>query len=568
MEWYTPPSNIDQLIKIVAVHDAGIPERSFMMKLKRALSQKVCTDWRDCFWTQALYSNLVQGAVNTYNTWVSINDPRLGYSISDWNAGRAYQSTRQTALLNMYADTSAILSQLATNLPTQDNTNMLNQINLKKNNLPLYVQGKGENGGAVALKVPKKTFWKRDNGPRVTYSWGGRRKGNMMNYYKYPMVVVGYEWTKNANFDNACQEYIDANYEMLKKINSLAFNNCDNENTLLDYWGLQSCGINDALSKFQRNIQSIKNQSNYVMSKLNNTAGFPQYTQAKSVDDLINNYYNWSPLNERLIGSTNYASLTKAQILLKISTMETHVKTLYGNCVLPTSRIALNTNDVPYCVTGDYVNAAQTCGTAISMSNGIGGGYGLEKLSDLWTDVSNSIPGNLKAESTLILNTCTNSCNKWVDMFNQWEEAEQKALSEPCISERPIESNNDPVLIKKANDWSIAASNHIKQLMIRLKNIQKYTQNYPNILQLKKDDVTLAPYSLPVTAVVKKDYNNSKNGESPMQSLVMIVPNGKPGQQGSKGISGLTGKQGSVGDDGPIGPMGNRNVPEFKPLNN
>ena len=556
MEWYSPPSNIQQLIRIVNAHyNSGCP-----------FDRGNTAHCKNLTWLIEIWNLKVVTA--TYYDWLKWKDPDWTHSISKYEAGLSYQSAKQYECTILFNATSDILTNASVYLTPQFLTDITDTITLLLGSMPIYVLGTGPNGSITQITVKREVFDYRGNGPRVSYSWGGRRKGDMMDYYKWIDVTIGYDWKRNEDFDSAIQSYKNKNSVMLQEINLNLYNNCNNPNALLDNIGLQSCGINDELNTFHQNIQSIKNQSNYVMSKIQNTAGFPQYAQAKQIDDIINNYYNWYPLNERSTYNPNYAKLTKAGISNYITAMTTHVQTLYGNCVIPTIHIGLNSDDVPNCVSGDYAKAAQKCGQAISKSNGIGGGYGLEKLTDLWTDVSNSIPGNMKTQSSLILNTSTNSCKKWVEMFNMWEEAELKALSEPCIPERPIESNNDPVLIKKANDWSIAASNRIKQLMIRLKKIQNYTQNYPNILQLKKDDVTLAPYSLPVTAIIKKDYNNSKNGEAPMQSLEMIVPNGKPGKPGSRGIMGLTGRQGGVGNDGPIGPVGNYNVPRFTPLNN
>ena len=206
------------------------------------------------------------------------------------------------------------------------------------------------------------------------------------------------------------------------------------------------------------------------------------------------------------------------------------------------------------CIKDDYVKSAQKCGQAIQMSKVYE--YGTDKLTDLWTDVSNSIPGNLKGSSTGILDSTNNSCTKWVDMFNVWQEEEAKALSEPCVPERPIINKNDPILIKIANEWNKSASDHIKQLKARLIKIEKYIKTYPNILHLNKKDIILAPYSMTPTANIKIKYDSSKNGESPNHYLEMIVPNGKPGEKGNKGYEGQSGYKGYSGTYGIEGDMG------------
>lgn len=489
------------------------------------------------------------------------------YDEYEHSQDRHKQYYKQQMLVEMYKDTTDKLLAAAPYFPiptgaTDDVQGMTDTITQRTKIPPVLIEGKGVDGSAT-IKYEEKYTYGRLRCISTDW-WGSCDKTGRTRYTEY--VFGAYVYNRNANFDEEVTQYITDDGIMRNKINSLCVNNCDNPNSLFDIGGLSTCGINATITAFRARIKTYKDQSDRVMSKIQNTSDFPQYSQAKLTDNYIKNAYNWSPsmrwIRWYLPGQSRVTVLTKKQIEGKLTLWESQIKKLYGDCSLPNTHVGLNSNNVLNCVTVDYTKAEQTCGAAITGSKGTGGGYGLEKLTDLWTDVSNSIPGNMNSQSSLILNTTTNSCQKWINMFNQWEKAEQAALSEPCIPEKPIESTNDPVLIKKANEWSIAASSHIEQLMKRLNKIQLYIQNYPNILQLNKDDVTLAPYSLPVTAIIRKDYNKSKNGESPMQYLEMIIPNGKPGPPGAQGPIGSQGrKYNGSGIAGPEGPPGKWMVP-------
>jgi len=367
--------------------------------------------------------------------------------------------------------------------------------------------------------------------------------------------LLQYNYTENANFYYKIDEY--KNYcdkVVTELIVNETQNNCDNPHTLLDRIGLQECGINNVINTFRSNIQVYKNHSNRVMEKIQNTPQFPQYAQAKLVDDKINEMYNWYPLDERSTINNGFAKLSKQQIIDTLQLWENTVITLYNNCVDNDTHIGIDADNIPLCVNNEYIKSAQRCGQAIKMSKVYE--YGTDKLTNLWTDVSNSIPGNLKGQSLGILDSTNNSCKKWVDMFNIWREEEAKAMSEPCAPERPIISANDPVMIKMADEWNKSASDHIAQLKARLIKITKYVRNYPNILHLNKKDIILAPYSMPATANIKIKYDSSESGESPNHYLEMIIPNGKPGERGDTGVKGIPGYNGYSGTVGDIGNMG------------
>ena len=473
--------------------------------------------------------------------------------MSVYNSYKATEREKQATVLLKIEQVSAAIRKALPYMPKDIQEKMFNDLNIYKDNLPIYCEN------VRPIYVPQ---W-RANAQHVNRS--GRRWGRRWRrrYYTWGWVseINRYDFTVNNNFSQQIAAYIQKVSAMETDIPTYIYNYCPNENSLVNTEGLQSCGINPIIQAFRDKIQIYKTQSNNVMEKLQNTEIFPQFQQALSVNNYINYAYNWYPMDQRSSYNNGYASLTQKQIKETIKLWEARIPTLYDMCVSKDTHCGLDTNEIPICVNDDYLKAAERCGQAIQMSKTYE--YGTDKLEKLWTDVSNSIPGNMVRQSSLILNTSNDSCKKWVDMFNVWEEMEREALAEPCVPERPITSTNDPVLIKLADDWNKSASEHIRQLRIRLEKIQKYIKKYPNIIDINKNNVTLAPHSMPATAIIKNDFSESKDGEGPMQHLEMIIPNGKPGESGNIGVTGIIGEKGQSGKRGPEGNIGNNYVPSF-----
>lgn len=463
------------------------------------------------------------------------------------------QSDKQQTVLDAIGVVNDVITGALKYIPSHTKSEMEEKLNIYRDNLPTYVKD---------IK-PIYVWTFEDHWKEVSHSrrrWGRRSRWRHWHSRWYSKLDR-YNYKKNVNFDNQIQTYIDQINAIKNDIPKFIFNFCLNENSLLNKEGLQSCGLNKVIQDFRDSIKVYKDKSNTVMSKIKNTKKFPQFKQAKKVDNFINSCYDWYPMDERSTYNTGYAKLTLSQIKAKIKMWSEEIPLLYDQCVLKDTHVGLDDNDIPICVRDDYLKSAEKCGQAIQMSNTYD--YGTDKLTALWIDVSNSIPGNISRQSSLILNTGNDSCKKWVDMFNLWEELEEKALAEPCAPERPIASTNDAVLVKMADDWNKSATDLIKQLKARLMKIQKYIQDYPNILDIKKDGVVLAPHSMTATAIIKKDFSQSKEGEAPKQYLEMIVPNGKPGEQGELGIVGIAGENGRSGLRGPEGSVGDINVPSF-----
>lgn len=474
-------------------------------------------------------------------------------TMAEYNAQKATEGDKQQTIIDAIDNVTDVITGALKYLPRKTKNEMEEKLNIYRENLPIYVEN---------IK-PIYVWTYQDHWKEVSHSrrrWGRRSRWRHWHSRWYSKLDR-YSYTLNSNFTNQIQTYIGQVNAIKIDIPKYIFNFCLNDNTLLNTTGLQSCGLNKVIQDFRDSIKVYKDKSNTVMSKIKNTKKFPQFKQAKKVDDFINSCYNWYPMDERSSYNTGYAKLTLSQIKAKIKMWSEEIPLLYDQCVLKDTHVGLDDNDIPICVKDDYLKSAEKCGQAIQMSNTYN--YGTDKLTALWIDVSNSVPGNISRQSSLILNTANDSCKKWVDMFNVWEELEDKALAEPCAPERPIASTNDAVLVQMADDWNKSATDLIKQLKARLMKIQKYIQDYPNILDIKKDNVILAPHSMPATAIIKKDFSQSKEGEAPKQYLEMIIPNGKPGEQGETGIVGIAGEKGRAGLRGPEGPVGDSNIPSF-----
>lgn len=475
-------------------------------------------------------------------------------TMDDYNRSIAEQSKQHTNIINIIDTALNEIIRALPYIPQEVRDDMNTKLNLYKDNLPIYVQN------IKPVYVPKwddKHSWYR----HMRRRWGKRYRGPNHYHGGWKTVLSHYTFDLNDNFRSQVINYINIAQLIITDIGKTVFNNCDNPNTLLNEQGMLSCGMNDEIRVFKEFILPYKKKSNYVMSLIKNTKDFPQYKQAEKVDNYINRVYDWYPMDTRSDYNNGYAKITMTKMKSSMSLWKGKISALYDLCISKNTHVGVDDNNVPICIKDDYINASNRCGQAIQMSKTYE--YGTDKLTDLWTDVSNSVPGNLVGGASTILNTSNASCKKWVDMFNIWEEMEQKALAEPCIPERPIASANDQVLIKMASDWNKSASDHIKQLKIRLLKIQTYIKNYPNVLNVKKEGITLAPSSMTPTAIIKKDYSQSNDGEAPMQHLEMIVPNGKPGKQGNIGITGIEGSLGKRGVSGPQGKVGNNDMPSF-----
>ena len=404
---------------------------------------------------------------------------------------------------------------------TSDYINFINESRALVNNLP-----------TVLTDVQKHYLW-----------WG-------FDYYTYNV---------NGNFNSQMGARRDALSGLYSKVRTLVLNNCNNPNTAISQ---DKCGMGVVKSNFQGDTLQAKLLSNNTVNKL--TPANPQYQTAKNLDDWINSTYDWNYMNDTFNESgVQYSTYNKDTINTVYSSATQKIQQSYNYCADPTNTtlISLNDDGKPNCLAAEYDKANTTCSKGISQSKVYEYDKGTELLTKLWTDVSNSIPGNTIQANRTVLITAQDSCNKWVQMFNVWEEKEAEALATPCNPERTIQTTYDPAMLQMAEDWNRSASSHIESLMKRLEVINRYIETYPHILQLRADDVTFGPNSLGASMLLKYKVNELKPGVAPVQYLEMLVPNGAQGKTGDVGPVGLPGEPGHSGSLGKVGKMGDPTLP-------
>jgi len=324
------------------------------------------------------------------------------------------------------------------------------------------------------------------------------------------------------------------------------------------------------MAEARSNIQSAYNASNKSFKSIKDTDDYPQYSITQPVYQKITNIYNYDPMKstqkvyDASTGTENGidASITSMSQQNKyITENANYANDNYNNCANPnTTLLSVDDNNIPNCLQSKYVSATNMCNKAINMSKKYNYKPGTTALTGLWDDVNMSIPGNIMSTTNTVLANSQDSCKKWVDMFNVWEEKERVAMNTPCFPERPIESSNDKTIIKITENWHDSNGKLIDSLIKRLKIIETYIQNYPNILELKPENIQFAPSSLGATAEIKQKRQN-KAGVCPTYEINMIIPNGKPGAMGEQGYDGIKGESGYAGSQGNMGSPGNPTLP-------
>lgn len=371
-------------------------------------------------------------------------------------------------------------------------------------------------------------------------------------------------WTYdiNNNFFNQMSARTKSVTNIKNSINALTEDNCENAYTMLSL-DSDGCGtINTALD-FSNSMLPIKNISNGVVAGLKE--GDPQYNTATAVDTTLNKYFSWNYKDDPNKNDSSYANLSKYSIINTYKLMGENIAGVYNDCSNKSTLISISPeNQLPYCISDKYARAQDTCKSVIAQAGPDGYNYpkGYDQLNKLWTNVSDAIPGNTVTAGNAILDSAQNSCSKWQDMFNAWQEAEEKAVNTPCRPERPIQPTYDPVMLNMAQEWNKSATLYIESLMKRLEIIQKYIETYPNILQLEESGVTFGPSSLGGSMLLQYKVDQMTPGVAPVQYLTMLVPNGPDGEQGEMGEKGIPGFNGSsVNSQGPTGPTGNPKLP-------
>ena len=369
---------------------------------------------------------------------------------------------------------------------------------------------------------------------------------------------VGYQvytWTQdlNNNFDNEITEAKNQIAEYTKQMNIYLFNDCNNPRTLLNTTGTQKCKFESDLNDSYSLAQEKKQISENTMSLIQNSDDYPQYEGAQKMNQQLIDDANWN-FTDKINSdypSYNY-QYNNLQNLLR--TRKRFLNQSYNNCQYPRNSLTSIDNSgvpVPPCVSNPYNTAINQCDKAYQMAQTYQ--YGANQLMGLWTDVSNAIPGNTIGANGTILNNADSSCKKWVEMFNMWQKLEDEALAAPCIPERPISTQSDAAIEDIVNKSATNSNERLNVIKTRANNLIEKLKNYPNILELNKENITSAPYGMTPSVTIK---NKGEFGDLPIQYLEIILPRGKSGimgETGPVGMKGLPGKPGPVGKEGPVG---------------
>lgn len=392
---------------------------------------------------------------------------------------------------------------------------------------------------------------------RDWYKWFKKKRWCRTGWHYY----TTYEWTVDLNyyFTREINVAITTIGGFTSELNELIFNTCSNVNTLLNSEGLQQCGYKNTVDESQ-NLASEKNKiSQRTMSQIKNTDDYPQYRGANNFNDRITSYNNWN-FTDKINSQYPDYNYQYGNLKSLITTRNNFLNNSYDNCSVPQTSLTSTDNSgipVPQCVSDPYKGAMSECNKAYQLAQT--NQYGSDKLFDLWTDVSNSIPGNTIGANKTILNNASGSCKKWVEMFNMWQKKEDAAIAAPCIPERPITSKSDDTIDEIVTNFTNSSNERIANLNKRIDNLKNKFKHLPNILQFSKDNILETTYGMDPTVVIKN--NTTEFGVIPTQSLEMIIPTGKDGIIGTMGISGVKGLPGSSGPIGKEGPMGNPTLP-------
>ncbi len=363
--------------------------------------------------------------------------------------------------------------------------------------------------------------------------------------------------------------YIDTLYNNINTLdaidasfNSYWLNNCTSDKSAIDESGWETCGLNTIYSTYQSSsIQNKKISNDMIVTLTEEQLQSDRFKDAKEVNDKINTKYSYNYLSDPItVGEYTILNKNRGQIIQNISANTQFIENSYNKCDDKHNSLnSRNSDNKPYCLVNEYNDADATCKTAISKSEIFNYTDGTTKLNDYWSSVYNSIPGNTIANNATTLVGATSTCNTWIQMFNKWENLEEEAIANPCSSERPIQSENDPVILKITEEWSKSASSYIEKLMRRLEIIQTYIQKYPNILELESRDVQFGPSSIGASMILRMDKNQTM-GVAPVQYLEMLVPNGDKGETGIPGEKGIPGDSGLTGTRGKVGKTGNPTI--------
>ena len=463
---------------------------------------------------------------------------------AEYTANESTQSTKQTSLSTALLPFLDALEKNEPYLPPSWKKNALEWAESKRDNPPKFISSSSLG-----------QYFER-TGTRTYDCW--RIFGfNTRLFCKHE--AIGHEmytWTQdlNSNFDTEITDAIKQIAEYTTQMNIYLFNDCDNPRTLLNTAGTQKCNFESDLNNSYSVAQEKKQISENTMSLIQNSDDYPQYEGAQKINQQLIADASWN-FTDKI--NSDYPSYNYQYNNLQnlIQTRTNFLNQSYDNCQYPQNSLtSIDSNTgvpIPPCVSNPYNSAINQCEQAYKMAKEYQ--YGSDQIKGLWMDVSSAIPGNTIGTNGTILNNADSSCKKWVEMFNMWQKLEDEALAAPCTPERPISTQSDAAIEDIVNKSASNSNARLDAIKTRANNLIEKLKNFPNILELNKENITNAPYGMTPSVTIK---NKGEFGNVPIQYLEMILPRGKPGimgETGPVGMKGLPGKPGPVGKEGPVG---------------
>lgn len=425
------------------------------------------------------------------------------------------------------------------------------------NGLPTYVVSVGSGNQEIITRSYRNCY-------RICWRFFGRRRcsrGFACGPTRHKKATQSYYVISlNNNFDNEINSKKNELTNIIKALPGWIYNNCGNPYTMLNESGMEKCKVSEKLKKQKEGIAlTLKETSNETFAKIKNTKDFPQWNLVNQKNNFANAVYSWDPMSTRSDYNNSYSKFRKIDMENTINLYNREVPPKYNNCQVSSTSLSTGENTQPECLKDEFYTSIEKCNTAYQMAQKFQ--YGADKILDMWTDVSNSIPGNTLNTTKTVLNNSNDSCKKWVEMFNVWQKLEDEAIAKPCVPERPIRSTTDSELEEIANSYSDAAGEHINSLKNKLQFLKDLIKKYPNVLELNKENISTAPPSMVPTVSMKKE--TVPLGELGIQYLEMILPSGEPGESGITGIDGIPGFKGRAGPTGTIGETGPYLIPNY-----
>jgi len=374
----------------------------------------------------------------------------------------------------------------------------------------------------------------------------------------YPLKTTAAELQNNITM---CSSYS-------REIMGNAVNDCSNKKSLINdqnacyYEGMTTTregftatpntSLNDAYGQINAQNVAAYNISQSALNAINPNLDAPQLQNSapnSNPTEVNAKLYNF--INTPLENTTK----TLSEIRSDLEAQNAYSSVIYNNCTSPKS--LLDIQGVQQCLPNYYNTAKSTCDYASKLATGAKDTTGgMVKIPLLWANAENSLHGNSSVNSQSILSDVTNKCKNWIGMYDQWQEDEEQAEEVPCVPERAIQPSFNPTIQNIVENWANASEKYIEALMKRLHVIEKYIENYPNILALDGKNVQSLPPGQPPYLTIRRVLNPATPEVSPTFSLHIDLPQGNTGVKGMVGNTGPKGPKGAIGQSGSLGKTG------------